>query len=306
MTPEQTLDDLIARLRGADGLERARAANRLKELADPKTLARLAEVARDPGTDRLGRRDAIDLIAGAKAPSAGFLLSELALDGRAPSDARSRAIIALAEREPPALAAAADALALDRDAVVRATLVAQAGRLPRARAETLARAALTDESRDVRGAAHLPIQELQLATLIPSLVEAIAKTPLDLEAEVNGGNWDRAREEDALLRGLRAVVSDEPACRRAVAPILPRLVARAASVWAYDAQQGLLTGRHAAEVLAATGVDRGQVADLAAILLDPEVEPVIRVAIAEALGRTEGDEAAAALREELARAAGRR
>jgi len=280
------LDDLIAQLRGADGLERAEASNRLKELADSQTLARLAEVARDPEADPLGRRDAIHLIAGAQEPDAGALLRGLALDARAPSDARCRAIVALAGREPAALDAAADALARDRDAAVRATLVTQAGRLPRERAEAFARGALADESRDVRSAAGLPIQQLRLATLVGPLVAAIAKLPLELGAEVNGGNWARAEEEDALLRGLRAVASDEPDFRRAVTPILARLVARAASVWAYDAEQGLLTGRDAAEVLAVTGVERGQIAGLEAILRDPAVEPVIRHAIVEALARS--------------------
>jgi hypothetical protein len=277
------LDRLLQLLRSEEMSERWTAVEQLRALSQPGKLERIAEVARDPGAGKLGRRDAVALIAAAEEPGAGELLFALAVEPRAPADARCYAVAALADRDPAALARAADALLRDPDPAVRAAVVADAWRLPRERAETIVRAALDDPATAVRSTACLPIAHADLPGLAGAVADAFAKIEERIRREKgSAGTWDVAWEEDALLRALAKRASD-PDARQAVAPIVGRLIELAADPSSYDAQQGLLAGRNAAEILARTGVPDEHRDALARILRDNAVDLCVRESIRAAL-----------------------
>jgi hypothetical protein len=295
------LEPLLQLLRGEDVSERMAAAEGLRALSHPGKLERIGEVARDPKASELGRRDAIALIAESNDGNASALLRGLAVEPSVPADARTRALAALARRDPAALAQVADALLRDPDPAVRAALVCDAGRLAREHAERIVRAALDDPASAVRSAVHFPITELGLVTLAAPLAAAFAKIDERIRREKGSvADWDRAWEEDALLRAL-AKCAAHPDARGAVAPIAGALVELAADPYAYDAQQGLLAGANAADVLAVTGVPQEHVDALAAIVENGAVEARVRESALEALGSS-GKAAVGALRVKLARA----
>lgn len=279
------LENLLQLLRSEEMSERWAAVERLRTLSEPGKLERIAEVARDPGASELGRRDAISLIAGADDSGAGALLLALAVEAGAPADARSRAVAALAARDPTALAQAAGALLRDPDPAVRAALVADAGRLPRETAATIVRAALDDPATAVRSAAWMPIAEADLRGFAGPVATALAKIEERIRSEKGSAEfWDVAWEEEALLRALAKRAFD-PEMRRAVTPIIGRLIELAADPSSYDAQQGLLAGRNAAEILACTGVPDDCRDALHRILSDKTVDLSVQEFIRTALDR---------------------
>lgn len=280
------LDRLLQLLRSEEMSERWTAVEQLRAHSQPGKLERIAEVARDPDASELGRRDAIALIAGADDPEAGALLLALAVESGAPADARGRAVTALAARDPAALAQAAGAILRDPDPAVRAALVADAGRLPRECAETIVRAALDDPATAVRSAVWLPIAEADLRGFAGPVAAAFAKIEERIRREKgSAGTWDVAWEEEALLRALAKRACD-PEMRQTVTPIIGRLIELAADPDSYDAQQGLLAGRNAAEILACTGVPDEYRDALARILRDNVADLCVQESIRTALDRS--------------------